>query len=343
MANLFLIDGVPGSGKSRILQFFASKGDAKFIVKYTTKPLDADAFVREDLLYVSVEKYNALRTEEDFDYQYPLHSPQEVHYLIKKTTLDTYLHTYANVFIIVRSAEVIEQIRAAYDQYADINVIPVFLYCDREKLVERVKNQIKSIHPNVTQTELDSATSRRVSRTDECLHSYVESLQRGSVYQYVILNDLDEGEFISSMESIYSRYNPIAHSAYATIAFLHDGNAEDSKYSHKKLIAQAAAELGFSLKELKVSSDQSSEEIISMLKGASLSLIDVEDQLLGHYLWGVATGACQTIPSSYILTPSETRCALANSFVCYYRDANSLYQTVLRTLSNFKKEHFFNS
>ena len=105
MPNLFLIDGVPGSGKSDLLQFCSSDGGT-YLIKPTTKPMDLNR--RDDLEYVTEEEFNNMQTDEDFVYRYP--EASNIRYLIKRSALDTLLRSYKNVFVIVRSSDVINSI-----------------------------------------------------------------------------------------------------------------------------------------------------------------------------------------------------------------------------------------
>jgi guanylate kinase len=72
MPNLFLIDGVPGSGKSDLISHCSKRNwDTVFIKKYTTKQKDTDGFERSDLVYIDEKKFNVLIKAAGFEYTYP--------------------------------------------------------------------------------------------------------------------------------------------------------------------------------------------------------------------------------------------------------------------------------
>lgn len=218
MPNLFLIDGVSGSGKSEFMDHCESLShDNKFLAKYTTKSKKNESYERPDLIYVSEEEYNEKRTGEFFEYIYPKNdkSKKRVSYLLRKTDLDEYLKKYKNVFVIIRNTDTIMKIKEAYSEYLNVNVVTIFVYCDNEKLKTRTRNQIIDEH-KFTEADLQDennqklisdAIESRLSRNDECLSSYIKSLKSvDTKYDYIILNDLDLVQYRTCIDDIVNKY-----------------------------------------------------------------------------------------------------------------------------------------
>lgn len=250
MPNLFLIDGVHGGGKSDLIAHCSAEHKSIFLKKYTTKKPDTDGFEREDLEYVSEEKFNSLIEEGDFIYKYPSYSNPPVRYLVSKKTLDSYLKEYKNVFVIIRSADVIQDIKKAYSEYLNVNVVSIFIYSDREKLKDRAEKQIRIKNPDLSDEEIQSKLIARLERNEECLQSYIDSLKKHDrFYDYVILNDLSKEQYYSCIENIIKKYKDFDKSFEKLTAFvimpMPDNREGAHFYKVKEAIYKGAKNAGF--------------------------------------------------------------------------------------------------
>lgn len=216
MPNLFLIDGVPGGGKSELMEYCKNiVRDCTFIVKYTNKGKEIDGIVRNDLNYQIPNDFET-HSDEYFYYSYPNHS--STFYCVKKSELTDTLKEVKNVFLIVRSKELICEIKNYYSKYININVITIFLYCDRQILLERTKKQL--IERNRID-KLEELLDNRLKRNDECLKSYISSLsEKDKIYDYVILNDVSKDEFFSLIRNIIRNYQDFDNKFLKPTAFI---------------------------------------------------------------------------------------------------------------------------
>lgn len=140
MKNLFLIDGVSGTGKSDFVQFVGKfQRDVELVPKFTTRPQrDYErSLVRPlDLNFVSFEEFESRA----FDYQYVYNRER---YGFSQSDLEACLSRSNNVFVVVRNGDLIKRLKQDYDF---INVVPVFVYTDEEK-VRRSERQRGLIVP----------------------------------------------------------------------------------------------------------------------------------------------------------------------------------------------------
>lgn len=133
--KLFLIDGLAGTGKSDLIDFVhrRHKTNSIIIQKYTTRerrnPEEATLI---DLTFVGLKEFELLKVDGFYFYEYG----NEFYGFYAKQVFAA-LQSYENVFIIVRDRSLIKKISKDFETLA--YVIPVFVYTDRDQIVDRLK------------------------------------------------------------------------------------------------------------------------------------------------------------------------------------------------------------
>ena len=187
MKNLFLIDGVSGTGKSDLVQFVANfQRGIELIPKYTTR-LQRDYELSNnrllDLNFVDHDGFDSLK----LDYQYVYNRER---YGFPRTVLESALSHSKNVFVVVRNADVIRRIIADYDF---LNVVPVFVYTDQEKVKERLEVEGLSKDQMLF----------RMERVNEALEDYV---RHSGIYKEVMINVSAKAVFHQLIEQMLLKY-----------------------------------------------------------------------------------------------------------------------------------------
>jgi guanylate kinase len=187
MQNLFLIDGVSGTGKSDLVQFVANfQRGVELVSKYTTRQqrdYERNPNRLLDLSFVDSAGFDTLK----LDYQYIYNRER---YGFSRSSIESALSRSKNVFVVVRNADVICRIMAEYDF---LNVVPVFVYTDEEKVRERL--QIEGLSKE--QTEF------RLERINEALEDYV---RHSGIYTEIIINVSAKAVFHQLIEQMLTRY-----------------------------------------------------------------------------------------------------------------------------------------
>lgn len=247
MPNLYLIDGAAGSGKSAFLDYCKNVcQNSEIIKKYTTKEQDCDGILREDLIYCKPDDYDS-HPNDYFVYNYPKHS--DVMYFISKKILTEKLKENKNVFLIIRSGRVIQEIKKYYATYVNVNVVTIFLYCDQEQLKIRTRKQIEEIG-YYSSDELEVKIKNRLSRNKECLRSYINSISENEKkYDYVILNDLEKDEYFTCINNIIHKFDSFDNQFCPPTVFIIMPMPTDREGAHflmvKEAIANGAEARGF--------------------------------------------------------------------------------------------------
>ena len=134
MKNLFIVDGASGAGKSDFVEYVEGYSTRASVVrKYTTRP-KRDYEKKTwflDLQFVSKPEFKTLPL--DYEYTY-----SGEHYGFARRDLIEALLRSRNAFVIVRNAEITRQI---IDEFAFINVVPVFVYTYPVQVRERLRSQ----------------------------------------------------------------------------------------------------------------------------------------------------------------------------------------------------------
>ncbi len=360
MPNLFLIDGVPGSGKSDLIAHCSrNKWNSVFIKKYTTKKIDNDGFSRSDLEYVDEGTFNSLIQEEDFEYTYPKYSSNagEVRYLISRNELDKALKEKKNVFVIVRSAECIKRIKETYSNYLNVDVISIYTYCDNDKLKNRTRKQLLKKDPNMHDDEISRYLEIRLSRNGECLQSYYNSLQSNSlIYDYVIINDLEQAKYYECIDNIVSKHIKINKRYNELTAFIIMPMPSRREAAHfenvKEAIKLGAERAGFKAKR---SDDEFGKPgpIISKIKktieNATVCIVDLTNNRPNCYFEaGLALEKSNNnIPAAFFIAEEGTEIEFdlnnndCKKYTYSLGDYSSVTNVVQKILLGFKEKYIF--
>jgi guanylate kinase len=180
MKNLFLIDGASGTGKSDFVQYVVDYWTKNALVeKYSTRgkrKYEDDPGYKLDLIIVSDDEFDTLKL--DYTYKY-----SGKKYGFYRSDLICALKNNENVFIVVRNAELIINLMR---EFSFINVVPIYLYSDREKISNRLKKMIAE--GKMTQADMVD----RLKRLDIAFRDY---LNQPDIYKEVIINDSSVADF----------------------------------------------------------------------------------------------------------------------------------------------------
>lgn len=199
MKNLFLIDGLAGTGKSDCLEFVneeysSRKGFVTCLRKYSTrkkrKTEDNESY-QLDLDFVEEEDFEKLKQprENDFFYNYEYSKKS---YGFFKSVLDKAIENYQNTFVIVRN---IELIKTLMDAYKHINVIPVFTYSDLNYIEERLRQDGYD----------EEQIQFRIERSKKPLEDYLS--QSVFIYKEVLINTSNKADFKRIIKCLIDKYN----------------------------------------------------------------------------------------------------------------------------------------
>jgi len=188
VANLFLIDGASGTGKSDLVEYAkSSHGSCGVVVKATTREL-RDFEQREnvalDLTFHSIETFNALGLEYIYEYGGRL-------YGFSKRQLDECLKDFCNVFVIIRNIPLMNKIKQDYKKH---KVIAVYVHSDLRLIDERLISQGR------TQSQIDF----RLSRISNTLADYV---QHSSSFDEVVINSSDKNTYHTLIGNLIKKYS----------------------------------------------------------------------------------------------------------------------------------------
>ncbi len=187
MKNLFVIDGASGTGKSDLLHYVENfKSKVSLVRKYTTRSqrdYEKEKGWGLDLRFVSPNGFDRLNL--DYQYKYGGYS-----YGFHHAELDACLARHSNVFVIVRSAEVIGQL---VEDYGFINVVPVYIYTDQEKIRERLYRQKVS----------EEQVQFRLGRIREAFEDY---LRHPQIYCEVVINNSTIEDYHRLIDMLINKY-----------------------------------------------------------------------------------------------------------------------------------------
>jgi len=188
MKNLFLIDGASGTGKTDFLKYiqeFAIEG--KTIPKFTTRkrrPYETDDGPPLDLIWVSEEEFDSHNPE----YQYKYGGKR---YGFSKVALEDALKTAQNVFVIVRNKNII---RWLLKEFSFINVVPVYIYTDQERVVTRLKEE------RIPEEQIQF----RLGRLSKAFDDY---LKHPDLYKEILINNSIYSDFARLIEGLLEKYS----------------------------------------------------------------------------------------------------------------------------------------
>ena len=209
MKNLFLLDGVAGTGKSDCIKYIRDHYNGRFragvIQKYTTRARREEEKKEDhkvDLEFVSTEEFKQIRQEtlqteginSFFYYRYGDDKYGYHEYGVRKSDIDKALGEYQDVFLIVRNVLCINSIISAYKGTA-VNVVPVFIYTDPSKVIERLR------HENYS----EEAINFRTSRSNQVWNEYLA--QAVPLYKDIIINNSNPTDFHKFIDQLMMKYD----------------------------------------------------------------------------------------------------------------------------------------
>lgn len=200
MANLFLIDGAAGTGKADIIEHIYEKyldpKVATIVKKFTTREHRTEEINRKlhlDLMFISPSEFDEHCKSSNF-YSYNYGGGKKYSggkYGFNKAAVDKALDSYQNVFIIVRNRMIIQNI---VKDYPKVWTVPVFIYSDNEKVIERLEKDGYD----------DTSIKFRISRQKLVWEDY---LRQTDLYQEVIINNSNRNEFHRLIDNLIQKYS----------------------------------------------------------------------------------------------------------------------------------------
>ena len=197
MKTIFLIDGAAGTGKSDMIKYIATKkrSSATVIPKFTTRiqrPEERD--LKLDLLFPEDTREQFLERKNDpafYWYTYGNRKLGEEWYGFYKKNVEDALKEYDIVLIVVRDHETITALKR---DFSYVRVVSVFIYADRELIVDRL--------------ELDGYSAfdieRRLKRQPLAWNDY---LKHSADYDEVVVNSSKHEDYEILLESLFSKYS----------------------------------------------------------------------------------------------------------------------------------------
>jgi len=187
MKNLFLIDGASGTGKSDLIKYVSEyNSKISFIKKYTTRKLREYEHKypdQLDLIPISIDQFRDFK----FDYSYTYGGHQ---YGFSKNSITEEFKNHNDIFIIIRDTLLIEKLK---QDYQFINVISIFIYTDRDQIIERLENDKHS------REDIEF----RISRLDIAFKSY---LRNPTFYDEVIINSASYDDYQTIIDKTFRKY-----------------------------------------------------------------------------------------------------------------------------------------
>lgn len=197
MKRLIIVDGASGTGKSDMISYFVHKPGlrAAIIKKYTTreKRQEEERSVYSDLFFPPLtfsDFSDRILPNPDYrHYRYGSDKTGKNLYAVSLSEIRAALSKADIAFLIMRDKASIQAIK---DSLPEIECISVFLYTDRERVVDRLKAE------NYSQSDIDF----RLSRLPAAWSDYVRT---SSFYDYVIVNNSSQPEFYSILDSFLGK------------------------------------------------------------------------------------------------------------------------------------------
>lgn len=187
MKNLFLIDGASGTGKSDLLQWIHQyQTGVTYIRKFTTRKqrdYEATEDIELDLDFVAEEEFR----QKNIEYQYVYSG---FHYGFARAALEARLRDFENVFVIVRNADLIKRLQR---DYSYLNVVPVYVFTDRHRIEERLRQQQNN----------EEQIAFRLKRIDKAFEDY---LLHPSIYREILINNSSIQDYHRLATQILEKY-----------------------------------------------------------------------------------------------------------------------------------------
>lgn len=188
MVNIFLIDGVSGTGKSDLIEYARSSRDrCGIIVKTTTRELrdyEQKESTALDLIFCSREEFDTLQLE--YRYEHSEHL-----YGFSREQLNRCITQSDNIFVIIRSVPLIKRLKEEYKHH---RVVAVYIHSDLRLIEERLRRQGR------TQSQINF----RLSRIKETFSDYVKN---SNTFDNVIVNSSDKKDFYTLIDNLLNKYS----------------------------------------------------------------------------------------------------------------------------------------
>ncbi len=187
MRNLFLIDGASGTGKTDLINYISNyKINVSYVKKYSTRNVrEYEKKIGEklDLIHISEADFSKMNFEYFYNYGGKKYG------FTKKQILDEFNYN-EDVFIIVRDLEMIKKLKKDFNF---LNVISIFIYTDKNLIIERLKRDNHS--PEDIQF--------RIERLEIAYNSY---LNNPAYYDEVLINSGSKRDYIKIINATYEKY-----------------------------------------------------------------------------------------------------------------------------------------
>jgi len=229
MKNLFLIDGASGTGKSDLIKYLMDfSTNVSFVRKYTTREKRNYEKINSFLDLIFITDFEFIRNQ--FKYQY---SYSGCKYGFHKSDIYEQLLKYDNVFVIVRNPQVTRQLMSDFHY---INVVPVFVYTDKDEIIKRLQNQ-------------DMSEDQIKFRLDRLQLAYEDYLKNSQMYMHVLINKSSKKDYRHLIDEMLKKYSvsPIIDEKLIFILMsFNPNNSQLEDYSNA--MKRAVADVDLSLK-----------------------------------------------------------------------------------------------
>lgn len=324
MKNLFLIDGASGTGKSDLLKhIFNTRTDASIMTKFSTRGIrenEKKGDIKLDLDFISEEEFEKMK----LDYTYTYYGNQ---YGFSKDKLTDMLVHNSNVFVIVRN---IDTIRQLIKDYYYINVVPIFVYTDQEKLRKRLRTQEYS--------KVDIA-----DRLKKIKIAYEDYLRHPDIYDEILVNNSTIEDYHRLIDLIIDKYKKLPEIDDKLVFVLMSFNPNNPELKKIFVAIQKSIEIFnksykcYNLESLKGKSYKISDTAKEQISKCRLAIIDLtENKPNVFYELGYASGILKDFiitahkDTQLLFYPREYR-------VILYEDAFDLQEKLLEMLPGVLK------
>ena len=180
MKNLFLINGPTYYGKTYLIDYISYfKKNCFFVRRYTTRNLRNNEKTLDLIHNTSLQEFD------NFEYVY---NYSDNYYGFKKKNIDDAIQKNNNVFIIVRSDDLINQLKR---DYSYLNVVSLFIYTDKERIKYR------------SQEYTSEEISYRLKRSEIAYRSY---LKNPNLYNEVLIDSGSREDFERIIDELLKKY-----------------------------------------------------------------------------------------------------------------------------------------
>lgn len=181
MANIFIIVGSSGSGKTTIASKLEKLGYWKECISHTTRPMRNGEVNGKTYYFVYEKEFNSMLGNGEFAESIEYDSNK---YGISKRELERLLDSDTDIFIIAENGG----FRQIKEQYPD--AISIFIHASMEDCIDNMLNRGDT---------LDSAMRR--------MNTYYDELSHKSEYDYVIKNIYGKlDETVDIVKNIFFQY-----------------------------------------------------------------------------------------------------------------------------------------